>query len=261
MLIFDYNPTHIETPDKSLELGEKRLETKPKEEDIKSEDSNGFAKLLAGLISKKTNHEVSRETPEGEAFKEMALREKNAEAAQKRKSFPFAGNSGKDESLGKTENLKNADAKKLRISPEKTEEQSRSFMKGEKQVKQKSEKQNQTGNEELGFVMAKRASGDSAKDNDFVMELAVAKDVRNEKGKVRVERFPLSRETPEVSILDDIRTMQLKKGEKPFANGRYSRRQKDRQKAGKDRRAGSRFADPNRAGIGNSRGNGHRTKR
>jgi len=208
MLTIEHNPTHIEQAHSegmgppgqgNPLLGDTRLDGIAHKKGRKNDGLGGFAKLLAGLISKKTKVQ-----PQGMASQEgsEAGEAVNAKNARKEKSFRLAG-------------LHLADEGKQRKILEGKEENAVPFLKKAKE-KDATETQTQTGVEALALIRIQAEDQELLAKEGFSAQKASMKGLDSEQEKNRTERkLPLfDRKLPEDSVLGENAALRFKKGEK-----------------------------------------------
>jgi len=200
MLTIEHNPTHIEQAHSEgmgpPGQGDNRLDGIAHKKGRKNDGLGGFAKLLAGLISKKTKVQT-----EGMASQEGGDAT-DAKSARKEKSFRLAG-------------LHLADEGKQRKILEGKEESAVPFLKRAKE-KEATETQTQTGVEALALIRIQAEDQELLAKEGFSAQKASMKDLQDEQGKHRTERkLPLfDRELPETSIQGENAALRFRKGEK-----------------------------------------------
>jgi len=203
MLTIEHNPTHIEQAH-SEGMGppgteDNRLEGIAHKKGRKNNGLGGFAKLLAGLISKKTKVRPEGMASQGEA---AAAEGADAKGARKEKSFRLAG-------------LHLSDEGKQRKLLEGKEESAVPFLKRAKE-KDATETQTQTGVEALALIRIQAQDQELSDKGRFSAQKVSMKDLQDEQGKNRTEKkLPLfDRELPEDSVQGENAALHFKKGEK-----------------------------------------------
>jgi len=217
MLTIEHNPTHIEQAHSEgmgpPGTGDNRLDGIAHKKGRKNDGLGGFAKLLAGLISKRTKVQ-----PEGMVSQEEAVTA-DSKNARKEKSFRLAG-------------LHLTDEGKQRKILEGKEESAVSFLKRAKQ-KEATETQTQTGVEALALIRIQDQDQELLAKEGFSAQKASMKDLESEQGKNRTERkLPLfDRELPETSVQGENAALRFKKGENsPQTDGKGETKKTDKRR-------------------------------